>query len=79
MTAKVMFSFSDELVARMKAIIPSRERSKVVAALLEKEIAAREKNLYLSAQSLEESAGLNEEMTAWDKEFGRDGLDDDAV
>lgn len=79
MSVKVMFSFSGELVARMKASIPSRERSKVIAALLEQEVAAREKKLYLSAKSLEESAGLNEEMAVWDKEFSKDGLDDDAV
>jgi len=79
MTAKVMFSFPDELVARMRAMIPSRERSKVVAFLLEGEIAMREKKLYMSAKSLEECAGLNTEMAAWDKEFSQDGLDDDAI
>lgn len=77
MTAKVMFSFPDQLVARMKAAIPPRDRSKVIAALLEKEINAREKNLYLCAKELEESAGLRNEMTIWDNEFGQDGLDDD--
>jgi hypothetical protein len=45
MSAKVMFSFPDQLVGRMKAMIPSRERSKVVAILLEKEIMEREKKL----------------------------------
>ena len=79
MSAKVMFSFPDQLVVRMRAMIPSRERSKVIAILLEKEIVAREKNLYLSAKSLEKCAGLNDEMAAWDKEFSQDGLDDDAV
>ncbi|HLB56864.1 MAG TPA: hypothetical protein VJK30_06025 [Coxiellaceae bacterium] len=76
MTAKVMFSFSDQLVARMRAIIPARERSKVIAALLEKEIIAREKNLFLCAKSLEESTALNAEIETWDTEFNRDGLDD---
>lgn len=76
MTAKVMFSFPDQLVSRMRAAIPQRERSKVIAVLLEKEISAREQRLYLSAKELEESAGLKEEMTTWGDEFGRDGLDD---
>ena len=76
MTAKVMFSFPDQLVVRMKAAIPQRERSKVLAMLLEKEISAREQRLYLSAKELEESAGLRKEMVAWDSEFGQDGLDD---
>ena len=76
MTAKVMFSFPDQLVSRMKAAIPQRERSKVLAILLEKEISAREQSLYLCAKELEESPGLRKEMAAWDSEFGQDGLDD---
>lgn len=76
MTAKVMFSFPDQLVSRMKAAIPQRERSKVLAVLLEKEISAREQSLYLCAKEFEENSGLKEEMAAWDNEFGQDGLDD---
>ena len=71
-----MFSFPDQLVSRMKVAIPARERSKVLAALLEKEILAREQKLYRSAKELEESAELKEEMAIWDKEFGQDGLED---
>lgn len=78
MTAKVMFSFPDQLVARMKVAIPQRDRSKVLAALLEKEISAREKSLYLCARELEESSGLRKEMATWNNEFGQDGLEDDA-
>lgn len=74
--SKVMFSFPDKLVIRMKAIIPARERSKVLADLLEKEIKTREQHLYLCAKELEESKGLKEEMAAWDSEFGGDGLED---
>ena len=76
MTAKVMFSFPDQLVSRMKAAIPQRERSKVLAVLLEKEISAREQSLYLCAKELEESSGLKEEMAVWDSEFSQDGLDE---
>ena len=76
MTAKVMFSFPDQLVTRMKAAIPPRERSKVLAGLLEKEINFREQKLYLCAKELEECSGLTEEMEVWEKEFGQDGLDD---
>lgn len=76
MTAKVMFSFPDQLVSRMKAAIPKRERSKVLAKLLEKELKAREHGLYLVAKELEEHAGLKKEMDTWDKEFDQDGLDD---
>jgi hypothetical protein len=70
-----MFSFPDQLVSRMKACIPQRERSKVLAKLLEKEISEREKRLYLRAKALEENQDLKEEMGTWDKEFGEDGLE----
>ena len=73
--SKVMFSFPEQLVTRMKAAIPQRERSKVLAFLLEKEISKREQNLFLRAKELEECKGLKKEMAEWDKEFGQDGLD----
>ncbi len=76
MTAKVMFSLPDQLVSRMKAAIPPRERSKVLAILLEKEISAREQSLYLCAKELEKSLGLKKEMNTWNNEFGQDGLDE---
>jgi hypothetical protein len=76
MTAKVMFSFPDQLVTRMKAAIPQRERSKLVALLLEKEIQKREQHLYACAQDLEKDATLRKKAAEWDKEFGKDGLED---
>jgi hypothetical protein len=76
MIAKVMFSLPEQLVSRMKAAIPPRERSKVAAALFEKEISAREHHLYLCAKEVEDCAALQEEMSGWDKEFGEDGLKD---
>jgi hypothetical protein len=75
MTHKVMFSLPNQLVIRMKATIPARERSKIAAALLEKEISAREKSLYLCAKELESCTELKEEMSVWDNDFGQDGLD----
>lgn len=74
--SKVMFSLPNQLVARVRATIPSRERSKVVAFLLEKEVSAREHSLYLCAKELEEHSELKEEATARDKTLGQDGLDD---
>lgn len=73
--SKVMFSLPAELYSRMKAAIPPRERSKVAAALFEKEISAREQALYLCAKELEDSKGLTEEMAVWDHDFGGDGLE----
>jgi hypothetical protein len=74
--SKVMFSLPDQLVARMKAAIPARERSKITAILLEREISSREQALFLCAKELEDSKGLTDEMVVWDQEFGGDGLED---
>lgn len=76
MTVKVMFSLPDQLVCRMKAAIPSRERSKIAAKLLEKEIKEREQHLYLCAKELEDNKALKDEMTCWESEFSEDGLKD---
>ncbi|MCC2667319.1 MAG: hypothetical protein K0S63_1235 [Gammaproteobacteria bacterium] len=76
MAVKVMFSLPNQLVSQMKTFIPPRERSKIIAAFLKKEISVRERSLYLSAKKLEESAGLKKEMEIWDKNFGEDGLKD---
>lgn len=75
--SKVMFSFPDKLVIRMKAVIPARERSKILASLLEQEIKTREQHLYTCAKELEASKGLKDEMAIWDSEFGRDGLENE--
>lgn len=77
MTVKVMFSLPDRLVTQMRAAIPARERSKLIAILLTKELRTREQALYLCAKELEESRGLKDEMETWDNEFSQDGLDDD--
>jgi hypothetical protein len=74
--SKVMFSFPEKLVMRMKAVIPARERSKVLASLLEREIKMREKHLFSCAKELEENKALRKEMGVWDAEFGGDGLED---
>ncbi len=76
MTTKVMLSLPDQLVSRMNAAIPAGERSKVAAALFEKEVIKREQSLFLCAKALEESKELKEEMETWEKEFGQDGLED---
>lgn len=71
-----MFSLPNQLVSQMKALIPRRERSTVIAIFLKKEISAREQSLYLCAKELEECSGLKKEMDTWDKDFGEDGLKD---
>lgn len=70
-----MFSLPDNLVSRMKSVIPDGERSRIVANLLESEVEHREQNFYELAMKLESNSELRAEMQALDKEFMNDGLD----
>lgn len=74
---KVLISLPDQLATRMKATIPERQRSKIVAALLEAEITKREKALYECALAVENDVALKADMTAWDETL-TDGLDDES-
>jgi hypothetical protein len=71
---KVLVSLSDDLYARMQAVIPPRQRSKVVAGLLEEEIQRRERELYECALAVEQDQQLQSEMTDWDVTVG-DGIE----
>jgi hypothetical protein len=63
---KVLISLPDELAARMQAVIPARQRSRIIAALLEEEIRRRERELYECALAVEQDEQLNAEMAEWD-------------
>ncbi len=71
---KILFSLPEELVNRMRIIIPARKRSKVVKELLEKEIQRREKELHRCALAVEKDKPLNREMADWDATVG-DGIE----
>jgi metal-responsive CopG/Arc/MetJ family transcriptional regulator len=71
---KVLISLPDELGARMQAVIPPRQRSKIIAALLEEEIKRRERELYECALAVEQDEQLNAELAEWDVTVG-DGLE----
>jgi hypothetical protein len=73
---KVLFSLPDDLVARMRASIPPKQRSKVVAYLLE-EIKRHEQALYQCALEVEADEALQEEMKDWDATLG-DGIEDES-
>jgi len=74
---KVWFSLPDQLVARMRASIPTKHRSKVIAGLLEHEIEKREAALYRSALKVEADEALHEEMKDWEV-TQRDGIEDES-
>jgi hypothetical protein len=71
---KVLISLSDELYARMKSVIPPRQRSKVMVDLLEKEVRRRERELYECALAVEQDEQLQTEMADWDGTAG-DGIE----
>ena len=71
---KVLISVPDDLLARMRAVIPNRQRSKIIAEILESEIERREQELYECACDVEEDKALNTEMSEWDLTVG-DGIE----
>lgn len=73
---KVLVSLPDSLADRMRAVIPNRQRSKVLSNLLEKEIKKREEALYQCACDVEADEALNKEMAHWDATV-EDGLEDE--
>ena len=73
---KVLLSIPDELDERMRATFPPRQRSRIIARLIEKEVAKREKALYNAAAAVEKDDALREEMEAWDITV-EDGLNDE--
>lgn len=63
---KVLISIPDDLAYRLRVVIPARQRSKIVACLITKEVEQREKSLYTCALEVEKDTALNEEMKEWD-------------
>jgi len=67
---KVLITLPDDLVERMKTVIPNRQRSKIIAKVLEFEIKRREKELYKCAAEVEADDELNKEMAEWETTTG---------
>ena len=73
--ASLLISLPEELLARLKASVPSRRRSQMIARLLEAELGRRDNELYRCALAVEKDKGLNAEMADWDSTIA-DGLED---
>jgi metal-responsive CopG/Arc/MetJ family transcriptional regulator len=63
---KILVSLPNDLVKRMRTVIPVRKRSQVVKDLLEKEVDRREEALFQCALAVEKDEALNQEMAEWD-------------
>lgn len=70
---KVLISMPDFLVSKMNAMIPYRQRSKVISQLIEEELKKREDALYHCALEVEKDEKLNSEMREWEETVG-DGI-----
>ena len=71
---KILISLPDDLAARMRVVIPNRQRSKIIAEILENELIKRERKLYECASEVETDEALNKEMLDWDITAG-DGIE----
>ncbi|MGB9498184.1 MAG: hypothetical protein ACKVE4_00200 [Dissulfuribacterales bacterium] len=74
---KVLVSLPDDLATRMKRMIPTRHRSRIIAKILEAEIAKREHALYQCACEVEADSNLNTEMDDWEATVG-DGIESES-
>ncbi|MDR1921030.1 MAG: hypothetical protein LBS31_04710 [Candidatus Adiutrix sp.] len=71
---QLLLHIPDHLGERLKLTIPSRQRSKFIAELLEKALPAEGDPLYLAALEVERDTTLNAEMREWREELIADGL-----
>ena len=71
---RVLVSIPDDLASRMRALIPGRQRSSVIADLIEHELKKREKKLYECAKTVELDENLHKEMADWEVTLA-DGID----
>lgn len=74
---KVLVSLPDDLAMRMKKTIPARQRSRVIARILEAEITKREDALYKCACDVEADHELNNDMLDWEVTAG-DGIESES-
>ena len=74
---KILISVPKELYARIRVALPARQRSFIIAKLIEQEVKNREDALYHAACKLNQNEGLTKEMQEWEHSFGTDGLEND--
>ena len=72
---KMLISLPKQLATRLRSTIPTRQRSRVIAQLIEKEIEKREEKLYVCALEVEKEVPLNQEMSLWENQTLSDGLE----
>ncbi|MEI6614517.1 MAG: hypothetical protein WCL37_06440 [Chrysiogenales bacterium] len=74
---KVLISIPDSILSRLRAIIPDRQRSKFISAIVERELKKREQALFQCALKVENDKELNAEMKDWDATIN-DGIENES-
>lgn len=74
---KILISIPEDLAARFKALVPSRQRSRVIVKLIETEVLKNECLLHECALAVEQDEKLQREMKDWDATIS-DGIDDES-
>ncbi|WP_353571103.1 hypothetical protein [Candidatus Albibeggiatoa sp. nov. BB20] len=74
---QISISLPDELMAKMKMLIPQQQYNHIVVQLLEKELQMRETTLYQAACEAEADEMLNQEMSDWNVAIN-DGIEHEA-
>lgn len=75
MASNLVLKLPDELVTRFKSMVPNRQRTKVIASLIESEIKRRERELEQVAAAVEADEALRRDMRDWDVTIA-DGIDE---
>jgi len=75
MPSNLVLKLPDELVTRFKSMVPNRQRTRVIASLMETEIRRREKELERVAAEVEADVALKEDLRDWDTTIA-DGIDE---
>ena len=75
MASNLVLKLPDELVTRFKSMVPNRQRTRVIATLMQSEINRREKELERVAAEVEADVALREDLRDWDATIA-DGIDE---
>lgn len=63
---KVLISIPDSILARLRVIVPDRQRSKFISTIVERELKKLERVLFQCALKVEQDKALNADMKDWD-------------
>ena len=82
-TEQLLLRLPEELVRKFRRIVPERQRSAFVRALLEQALTVDPDDdadpLYLAALAVEQDNRLTAEMAEWQEATVSDGLDETSV